>query len=89
MTEKQTLIATWMLELDAALAHGTARSCRDATQAVLNKLIALRKADDIEFDALNGSINDAMEKCQQLHDAFHQELQHELEWAGQHRLNID
>ncbi|MFT3931046.1 MAG: hypothetical protein QM709_12210 [Spongiibacteraceae bacterium] len=85
-------IETWLAELDAALAQSSTRERRDAAQAVYEKLLALR--EEIEPHAstsLRSHMDNALAKSRQLHDAFHAELQHELEWAacntGDHEQN--
>ena len=84
MTADISVIDTWMAELNEALRQGSTRTRRDTAHAVNLKLLSLRNELDSEADneALN-QLETAICKSRQLHDAFHAELQHELEWAGQ------
>lgn len=89
MAADLSVIDIWMTELDKALHHGSTRTRRDASHAVNLKLLSLRNAcgsePPIEMLRLDAAIN----KSRQLHDAFHAELLHELEWAGQYGRSID
>lgn len=85
-----SLIDRWMVELDEALAVGTARTRRDAAHAVYLKLLHARdECGPAPNTALFDHLERAIAKSRQLHDAFHAELQHELEWAGQYGASND
>jgi hypothetical protein len=85
-----SLIDSWMTELNDALLEGAARTRRDAAQAVYLKLLGARNEQGSEANsALLKQLDGAIAKSRQLHDAFHAELQHELEWAGQHPAEND
>lgn len=80
-----SLIDRWITDLDEALMEGSTRERRDAAHAVYLQLLSVRDEDCAEansawLDRLEGAIA----RSRQLHDAFHAELQHELEWAGQY-----
>jgi hypothetical protein len=80
-----SVIDTWMAELDEALSDGSTRTRRDTANAVNLKLLSLRNelGSATSIEVLN-QLEAAINKSRQLHDAFHAELQHELEWAGQY-----
>jgi hypothetical protein len=84
MVTDPALIDRWMAELDGALQQASARTRRDAAHAVYLKLLNVRDAQGPAGNVdLLEHVEAAIMKSRQLHDAFHAELQHELEWAGQ------
>lgn len=84
MAADTSVIDTWMAELNEALGQGSTRTRRDISHAVNLKLLCLRSGLGSETSAeVHNRLETAINKSRQLHDAFHAELQHELEWAGQ------
>ena len=90
MAADLSVINTWMAELDEALGHGSTRTRRDTAHAVNSKLLSLRNelGSETNIEVLN-QLEAAINKSRQLHDAFHADLQHELEWAGQYGAGND
>src|SRR5690606_36116476 len=81
MAADLSVINTWMAELDEALGHGSTRTRRDTAHAVNSKSLSLRNelGSETNIEVLN-QLEAAINKSRQLHDAFHADLQHELEW---------
>lgn len=78
-------------QLQAQLTQSDAAGRRDAAYAAYEELEALSQsavetklpgAESAECRAIEAVLTDARRKAWSLYDAYHQDLQHQLEWAS-------
>ena len=78
-------------QLQAQLTQSDAAGIRDVAYAAYEELEALRQsvmatelsgAESTERQAIEAALKDARRKAWSLYDAYHQDLQHQLEWAS-------
>ena len=82
MTDDYTVeIEQLMAGLNRNIAEGHAVQSRDAAYAAYLKLIALREQSGISAEA-ERLLEQNCQKAWLLYEAFHLEVQHELEWAN-------
>lgn len=84
-------VETIVAQLQAQLVQSDIRANRDAASAAFEELEALRRriieaqssdAGSTESQAVEALLTDASRKVWSLYEAYHQELQHQLEWAS-------
>jgi hypothetical protein len=83
-------VETIFAQLQARLTQGDAVEKRDAASAAYEELEVLRQqvietesdAESTERPTIESLLTGASRKAWSLYEAYHQELQHQLEWAS-------
>ena len=80
---KTTEIEQLMAGLNRKIAEGNAAQSRDAAYAVYVKLASLREQLPALTEAgVEKALEHASQKARRLYEAFHLEVQYDLEWAS-------